>query len=51
MNEEEIEEKIKSNFKMKGLIVADINIVKMHDKNLEISLKKYISMACVRDMN
>ena len=35
MTEEEIEEKIRSNFKMKGLIVADINIVKMHDKNLE----------------
>ena len=35
LSEEEIEEKIKANFKMKGLIVADINIVKMHDKNLE----------------
>lgn len=35
LSEEEIEEKIKSNFKMKGLILADVNIVKMHDANLE----------------
>lgn len=35
MTEEEIEEKIRNNFKMKGLILADVNIVKMHDKNLE----------------
>lgn len=34
MTEEEIEAKIKANFKMKGLILADVNIVKMHDKNL-----------------
>ena len=32
---EELEEKIKSEFKMKGLILADINIVKMMDKTIE----------------
>ncbi len=34
MSDEEIEEKIKSNFKMKGLILADIKVVKMHDNRL-----------------
>lgn len=32
---EEIEEKIKKSFKMKGLILADINVIKMMDKTLE----------------
>ena len=35
MEQEEIEEKIRANFKMKGLILADVKIVKLHDKNLE----------------
>lgn len=35
MSQEEIEEKIKASFKMKGLILADIKVVKMHDKTLE----------------
>ena len=35
MEIEEIEEKIRTNFKMKGLILADVKIVKLHDKNLE----------------
>ena len=42
LTEEEIEEKIKANFRMKGLIVADINIVKMHDKNIESGSSKLI---------
>ena len=33
--DEEIEEKIKKKFKMKGLILADVNIVRSMDKNLE----------------
>ena len=32
---EEIEQKIKNNFKMKGLILADVKVTKMQDKNLE----------------
>ena len=32
---EEIEEDIKRNFKMKGLLVADVKLIKMMDKNLE----------------
>ena len=30
---EEIEQKIKNNFKMKGLILADVKVARMHDKN------------------
>ena len=32
---EEIENRIKKNFKMKGLILSDVNVVKMHDSTLE----------------
>ena len=35
MEQEEIEEKIRANFKMKGLILADVKVVKLHDKNLD----------------
>lgn len=35
MSNEEIEEKIKQEFKMKGLILADVNIVKKMDTNIE----------------
>ena len=35
LTEEEIENKIKNNFKMKGLILADVKVAKMHDINLE----------------
>ena len=34
MTDEEIEEKIKNNFKMKGLILADVRVAKMQDNNL-----------------
>ena len=35
LGQEEIEEKIRTNFKMKGLILADVKVVKLHDKNLQ----------------
>ena len=35
LTDEEIEEKIRKNFKMKGLILADIKIIKMMDKKIE----------------
>ena len=35
ISEEEIEKKIKDNFRMKGLILADVKVAKMQDKNLE----------------
>lgn len=42
MSEEEIEEKIKANFRMKGLILADIKVVKMHDKTLNTGASKLV---------
>ena len=35
MEQEEIEEKTRANFKMKGLILADVKVVKLHDKKLQ----------------
>lgn len=35
LSEEEIEKKIRNNFKMKGLILADISVVKSMDKKLQ----------------
>lgn len=35
LSEEEIENKIRNNFKMKGLILADISVVKMMDNKLQ----------------
>ena len=37
LTEEEIEERIRNNFKMKGLILADVKVAKMHDKTLDNS--------------
>ncbi len=42
LNKEEIEEKIKENFRMKGLILADVKVVKMHDKNLTQGASKLV---------
>ena len=35
LNDEEVEEKIRQEFKMKGLILADVNIIKKMDTNIE----------------
>ncbi len=35
LSEEEIQNKIRSNFKMKGLVLADVSVVKMMDNKLE----------------
>ena len=42
ITEEQIEEELKKNFKMKGLILADVKVIKMHDKNLESGTSKLI---------
>lgn len=42
ISEEQIEEELRKNFKMKGLILADIKVIKMHDKNLETGTSKLI---------
>ena len=35
MTDEEIEQELRKKFKMQGLILADVNVIKMMDKNLE----------------
>ena len=42
MTNEEIEEEIKKNFKMQGLILADVNVVKMMDKKLETGFSSLV---------
>lgn len=42
ISEEQIEEELRKSFKMKGLILADIKVIKMHDKNLETGTSKLI---------
>ena len=45
ITEEEIEDEIRKNFKMKGLIVADVKIIKLHDKNLKSGTSKIVPAA------
>ena len=42
ISEEQIEEELRKNFKMKGLILADVKVIKMQDKNLETGTSKLI---------
>lgn len=42
LSDEEIEEEIRKAFKMKGLILSDIKIIKMMDKNLNTGASKVI---------
>ncbi len=35
ISQEKIEEELRKQFKMKGLILADVKIIKLHDKNLD----------------
>ena len=45
VDEEELEDKIRKSFKMKGLIIADVQIIKMHDNTLESGSSKYVPAA------
>lgn len=42
MSEDKVEEELRKQFKMKGLILADIKVIKLHDKNLESGTSKLI---------
>ena len=42
ITEEQIEEELRKNFKMKGLILADVKVIKMHDKSLESGTSKLV---------
>ena len=43
--EEEVEEMIRKNFRMKGLILADVKIIKMNDTNLKSGSSKLVPAA------
>ena len=45
IDEDEIEELIRKNFRMKGLIIADVKIIKMNDTNLEQGSSKLVPAA------
>ena len=45
ITEEEIEEQIRKNFKMKGLILADVKIIKMNDNTLTSGSSKLVPAA------
>lgn len=49
ISEEEIEANIKKNFKMKGLIVADVKIIKMNDNSLTSGSSKLVPAAINKD--
>ena len=54
ISKEKIEEELKNKFKMKGLILADVNIIKMMDKTLDSGYSKLIpayidSKGCVSE--
>jgi len=51
LSEEELEEKIREQFRMKGLILADIDIVKMMDTKLEAGKSKIIPVTLDKDGN
>lgn len=42
LSEEEIEKEIRKNFKMQGLILADVNVIKMMDNQLESGYSKTV---------
>lgn len=45
MEEEEIEQMIRKNFRMKGLIIADVKIIKMNDNTLKQGSSKLVPAA------
>lgn len=48
---EEIESEIKQNFRMKGLMVADVKLIKMMDKNLESGYSDLVQAYISKDGN
>ena len=51
LSDEEIEEKMRKSFKMNGLILADIKIIKMMDKSLEKGSSNIIPVYLDKDGN
>ena len=51
VSDEEIEDMIRKNFKMKGLIIADVEIIRMNDKTLKTGTSKLVPAAITKDRN
>lgn len=49
LSEEEIEKKIRNNFKMKGLILADISVVKLMDNKLQTGASDIVPIYISKD--
>ena len=49
LKEEEIEDIIRKNFKMKGLIIADVKIIKMNDTTLKVGTSKMVPAAITKE--
>ncbi len=47
--EEEIEEQIRKNFRMKGIILADVKVIKMQDNSLESGSSKIVPAAITKE--
>lgn len=51
ITEEELEEEIKKNFKMQGLILADVNVIRMMDKTVDSGYSRTIPVYLDKDGN
>ena len=49
LSDEEIKDQIRKNFKMNGMVLADINIIKLMDKSLETGFSKNIPVYLGKD--
>ena len=49
ITQEEIEDRIRRNFKMKGLILADVKVIKMQDNTLNYGASKVIPAGITKD--
>ncbi len=49
LSDEEIKEEIKKNFKMKGMVLADVNVIRLMDKSLEKGYSKVIPVYMGKD--
>ena len=49
MSDEELEKKIRQNFRMKGLVLADVDVIRMMDKKLETGASDIIPVSLNKD--
>ncbi len=49
MSEEEIEKSIRNNFRMKGLVLADVSVIKMMDNKLQTGQSDIIPVYLTKD--